>query len=65
MQGRLTDRFTKATIETSCGHCDQPMRLTIDSEMQYEAELAGAKPMFFEPQIDWPTFTEPNIIHAY
>ena len=61
----MTDRFTKATIETSCGHCGQPMRLTVDSEMQYEAELAGSKPMFFEPQIDWPTFTEPNIVHAY
>jgi hypothetical protein len=41
------------------------MRLTVDSEMQYTTELAGATPMLFEPQIDWPTFREPNIIHAY
>jgi len=41
------------------------MRLTVDSEMRHEAELAGTKPMFFEPQIDWPTFVEPNIVHAY
>ncbi len=41
------------------------MRLTVDSEMRYEAELAGPSPMFFEPQIDWPSFSEPNIIHAY
>jgi hypothetical protein len=41
------------------------MRLTVDSEMRYEAELAGSKPMFFEPHIDWPRFREPNIVHAY
>jgi len=41
------------------------MRLTVDSEMQVQVELAGSNPMFFEPQIDWPRFQEPNIIHAY
>ena len=41
------------------------MQLTVDSEMSYEVNLAGSKPMFFEPQIDWPAFREPNIIHAY
>jgi len=41
------------------------MRLTIDSELQYEAELAGSNPMFFEPQIDWSTFSGPNIVHDY
>lgn len=65
MQGRLTDRLTRATIETVCGHCGQQMRLTVDSEMQYAVELAGSHPMFFEPQIDWPTFSAPNIVHAY
>ena len=65
MQGRLTDTLTTATIETACGHCGQQMRLTVNSEMQYDAELAGSNPMFFEPQIDWLRFREPNIIHAY
>jgi len=65
VQGRLTDRLTRATIETTCGHCGQRMRLTIDSELQYEAELAGSNPMFFEPQIDWSTFSGPNIVHDY
>jgi hypothetical protein len=65
VQGRLTDRLTQATIDTVCAHCDEPIRLTIDSEMRYEIERAGSKPMFFEPQIDWPRFREPNIIHAY
>ena len=65
MQGRLTDKPTRTTIDTSCGHCGQRMRLTVDSEMHYEAELAGPSPLFFEPQIDWPSFQEPNIIHAY
>jgi hypothetical protein len=25
----------------------------------------GAAPLVFQPQVDWQTFTEPNIIHAY
>jgi len=61
----LTNTLTKATIDTACGHCGQRMRLTVDSEMHYEAELAGDTPLMFEPQIDWPTFREPNIVHAY
>ena len=41
------------------------MQILVDSEMRYEAKRAGSKPMFLEPQIDWPRFREPNIIHAY
>jgi len=65
VQGRLTDRRTEATIDTVCAHCNQPMQIIVDSAMRYEARRAGPKPMFFEPQIDWPRFREPNIIHAY
>ena len=65
MQGRLTDRRTEATIDTVCAHCDQPMQITVDSEMRYEVKGTGSKPLFFAPQIDWPRFREPNIIHAY
>lgn len=33
--------------------------------MQYQVASEGAEPLLFEPSVDWATFTEPNIIHAY
>jgi hypothetical protein len=36
----------------------------VDSELRYSVE-EDAEPLVFEPHINWETFTEPNIIHAY
>jgi hypothetical protein len=41
------------------------MHLTVSSEMQLVAQDEGADPLVFMPQVDWKTFNEPNIIHAY
>jgi hypothetical protein len=43
------------------------MHLTIDSDLRYQVHDAdaGAEPLVFLPLIDWSTFTEPNIIHAF
>jgi len=37
----------------------------VDSDMHYQVREADAHPLVFMPDIDWPSFTEPNIIHAY
>jgi hypothetical protein len=65
VQGRLRNERLSVAIETECAHCAQPMHITLDSEMHYRVEEAGAAPLVFEPHIDWETFVEPNIIHAY
>ena len=65
VQGRLWGQTLSVTIETTCGHCDRPMRITVDSDMRYEVHNPGADPLVFMPDVDWQTFTEPNIIHAY
>jgi hypothetical protein len=41
------------------------MRITVDSDMNYQVREAEADPLVFMPDIDWASFTEPNIIHAY
>jgi hypothetical protein len=41
------------------------MRLTVGSDLKYRVVERGAKPLLFEPEIDWAKFSEPNIIHAY
>ncbi len=41
------------------------MRITVDSELWYSVPDDAADPLVFEPHVDWETFHEPNIIHAY
>jgi hypothetical protein len=41
------------------------MHITVDSELRYRVNEEGAEPLVFQPYINWETFTEPNIIHAY
>lgn len=65
VQGRLRGEQLRVTIETACGHCGRPMHLTVDSDMQVLDQDEGADPLVFEPQVDWESFTGPNIIHAY
>ena len=65
VQGRLRGEQLEVAIDSECGHCSRPLRLEIDTEMSVRAASPGAEPMVFSPQIDWPRFAEPNIIHAY
>jgi len=41
------------------------MHLTIDSYLKHWVAERGARPLVFEPAIDWEEFAEPNITHAY
>ena len=52
------------TITTACGHCGQPLHMTVNSDMRYQVREQDAEPLVFLPQIDWTNFTEPNIIDA-
>lgn len=52
-------------VRTECAHCGQPLGMTIDSDLRYRVDQTDAAPLVFEPLIDWTTFTEPNIIHAF
>jgi hypothetical protein len=37
----------------------------LDSELKFQVNDADAGSLVFLPDLDWDTFTEPNIIHAY
>ena len=41
------------------------MRLTLDRDLAVLDQDQGSAPLVFMPQVDWETFTEPNIIDAY
>ncbi|MFQ5595473.1 MAG: hypothetical protein ACE5HA_15100 [Anaerolineae bacterium] len=65
MQGRLRGEYLSVEVETACGHCGQPMRIAVDSGMRVSVHDEVARPLVFLPDIDWKTFSEPNIIDAY
>ena len=52
-------------IQTRCAHCGWAIQLTVDNELHYQVQTDGADPLVFEPELDWRTFSEPNIIHSY
>ena len=41
------------------------MRLVVGSDLKHQIVEGGARLLLFEPEVDWATFAEPNITHAY
>jgi hypothetical protein len=41
------------------------MRLIVGSDLKHQIADGSNRPLLFEPEIDWATFAEPNITHAY
>jgi hypothetical protein len=65
VQGHLFGEKLSVEIRTECGCCGRSMHLTVTSDLDYEVHDAGAEPLAFEPEVDWTSFTDPNIIHGY
>ncbi len=64
VQGRLRQRDLTVTIETSCAHTGRPMRITVGSDLEYEA-ADGAEPVIFVPHVDVPSLEDDSIIDAF
>jgi len=39
--------------------------LEVDEELRWEVSSSGARPLLFQPEMDWNTFRGQNIIHDY
>ena len=65
VQGRLRDEKLTFTIVTACGHCDRPMRIEIDSELNYRVLDEEADPLVYMPMVDFETLEDPSIIDAF
>ena len=53
------------TVETECAHCREPMRLEIDSDLNYRVEDPGCEVMAFIPEVNFGALEDPNIIDAF
>ena len=65
MQGRIRNQALSVDIESECAHCARPLHLTADSELRLRVRDEAPEPLVFSPQVDWVTFEEPNITHAF
>ena len=65
MQGRLRNEQLVVKIESECAHCAQPLHLTLDSTLAWSVQEQEAKPLVFEPDVDFAHLTAPNIIADY
>jgi len=65
VQGRLRNEVISAEIETVCAQSSRPLVITLDSKMKFRIKQKEAKPLVFSPQVDWASFSEPNIIQSF
>jgi len=65
VQGRLRQETLTFNLETFCACCGKKLELTIDDQLHFHLAQEDAEPLVFSPDVDWATFDEPNIIHAY
>lgn len=65
VQGRLRNEALTVTVRTECVHCNKPMELTIDSELNYTVKEQGCDPMIFVPDVDLLTLEDESIINAF
>ena len=65
MQGRLRQEPLSVAVSTECAHCDRPLHLALDSDLNYRVGDVGAEPVVFVPLVDFDKLTDPSIIDAF
>jgi hypothetical protein len=65
VEGRLRKKRLVVEIETECAHCRKSIEMRVGSDLKHHVASKRARPLVFEPAIDWQRFNEPNITHAY
>jgi hypothetical protein len=65
VQGQLRAENLSFAIQTECAHCHQPIRLEMDSRLNYRILSEGATPLIFVPMVDFGKLTDPSIIDAF
>jgi hypothetical protein len=64
VQGQLRGENLSFVIQTECGHCHQPLRIEIDSELKVHDEGGRIQPMVYSPLLDVQKL-EPSIIDGF
>ncbi len=65
VQGHLRSEPVSITAETRCEHCEEPITLDIDSDMNITVAQLGANPMVFTPDVDIFDIEAPSIVDDF
>ena len=65
MQGQLRKEHLSFTITTECAHCQRPLHIDIDTELNYRVIEADAEPLVYSPLVDFGKLDDPSIIDAF
>ena len=65
MQGKLRNTYLKVQIETVCAHCSSPVKIEIDSDLNYMVDDEGCTPLIFIPDIDVFNIKDESIIDSF
>lgn len=65
VQGRLRQEKVVIRVDTECAHCQSPMQLEIDSDMNCRCLETDCHPIIFVPDVDFGRLKDPHIIDAF
>jgi len=65
VQGQLREQSLAVTIHTECACCRQPLKIQLDSELNYTIPPGDAQPLVFVPLVDFASLEDPSIIDAF
>jgi len=65
VQGRLRNERLSFEISTECGHCGEPIGLTVKEDFSCVVDDPTNPPLMYEPHVDWAGFSGPHIIDAF
>ena len=65
VQGRLRGQELAVTVESTCAHSRRPIRIDIDSELNYRVGDEGCRPIVFVPDIKLAELEAPSIIDDF
>jgi hypothetical protein len=65
VQGQLHREKLSFLIETECAHCGKPIRIEMDSDLNYKVLELDADPLIFVPNVNFGRLKDPNIIDGF
>jgi len=65
VQGQLRHEKLTVSIQTECGHCQAPLHLEVDSDLNFRVLEPQAAPLVFVPRVNFQKLDDPSIIDAF
>ena len=65
MQGQLRKKALSVAITTKCAHCDEPIHLEIDSDLNFRVVEESANPLVFVPLLNLAKLEDASIIDGF